>query len=115
MEISQMLLMPSIERLSEEFHELDRELVNEESEAVLQLKGIIQRKLRQLQMLKVAVSYLDNAADNNNIVPSDLHASFRRLKLELRFARRKWKRLLSNEIRFQKSQEKRVHVSTFAA
>ena len=64
-------------------------------------------------MLNLAVSYMNQPTEG--VDPKDLYASFRQLKLELRFARRKWKRLLSNETRLQKDQGKGHHVSTFAA
>ena len=103
MEISRMLLKPSIERLEEEFRELHRELNHSDlSSEALQLKNMIQRKIRQLEMLRVAVSYMNTAPDSE---PQNFQASFRRLKLELRFARRKWKRLCSNEVRFQKNHD----------
>lgn len=113
MEISRMLLKPYVERLVEDFRQIEEELEQHTTPEAAQLKALLQRKNRQLEMLNLAVSYLHH--DTPELDPKDLYASLRRLKLELRFARRKWKRLLSNEIRTQRNQDKRSHVDTFAA
>ena len=114
MEISRMLLKPFLERLEIEYRSLDLELgLHPATPEIVQLKVILHKKFRQLEMLNVSVSYMDDMP--GALDPQDLQASLKRLKLELRFARRKYKRLISNESRFRKIQEKRTHVSTVAA
>lgn len=113
MQISKMLLRPSVDRLENEFRSLDKELgVPPTTPESLELKNAVQRRIRQVEMLNVALSYLNR--DAQGMDPRELQASFRRLKLELRFARRKWKRLSAYEERIRKQQDKGLHVSNAA-
>ena len=113
MKIHTMLLEPSLERLKENYVQLRREmkLGNESSEETAQLLTYIDRRI---QFLEVLMTDLNRDWSSSTIFfhQAETH---RKLKLEFRFARRRWQRITSTESRVRRMQEKRPHVSTFAA
>lgn len=113
MEISHQILKPLIDRLESECLKFEQELNRYTSEEASQLRSFIQKKMRQLNMLKLSVSYANSLSERP--ILNDLRDTFRQLKLELRFAQRKWKRVQLGEARMRKNQEKRSRLSTFAA
>lgn len=113
MEISNQILRPLIDRLKAECQELYQQVSLHSSDEALQLKTFIQRKMRQLEMLGVSVSYASSLPEQPDLPV--LRHTFRQLKLELRFAQRKWKRVLLSEARIRRNQEKRAVVSQHVA
>ena len=114
MEISRMLIKPYLQHLKDEFKQLEEEVdTHLETSEIAEFKSILRKKTRQLEMLTLSVEYLNH--DGGALNSEDLYASFRRLKLELRFARRKWKRFMAHKSRLTKIQESKHHVSSYAA
>ena len=119
-----MLLKPHMERLVTEFHELQMDLnLHPAHEEGSLLRQFIHRKIRQLEMLHVAMAYLENNSEssiNSDVLRGqvglpDIYETYKQIKLELRFSKRKWQRILRNESRFPKTEERELHASTFAA
>ena len=104
MEVTRSLLNPYLGRLRNEYEKLEQELRLHSSEEAAEFRSLIQPKLASLQTLL-----------NGEVLQIQPQATFRRLKLELRFAKRKWQRFLCNEARVRRIEEKRNHVSPFAA
>ncbi len=113
MKISYLLLKPYLTRVEREFQDLEHQLNFHRSEETDKLILFVDHEKKELERLKQSLASFDHTTEP--VVPHDLYDQFRRLKLELRFAIRRWKRLNSNEARTKKTQEKRSHVSTFAA
>jgi len=109
MKITNQLFQPMLEKIEREYQELLGETQNYYSGETLELRGFVQKKLRQLEMVKVSLSYMQQADGD----PLDLRETLRQHKLELRFARRRWKRQLGTKSR--RNQDQRDHVPTFAA
>lgn len=117
--ISSVLLQSDITKIREEFCRLERELTFREipqcftAEAAKELKREIRDGREQTEHLKISLRLLEA---NSTLIPKQLYQNFRRLKLELHYADRKYKRLLSNEERIKKIKQRRhADVSTFAA
>ena len=113
MEISHQILKPLIGCLEKEGLQLEKEISFHPSEEGMQLKSFVQKKIRQLNMLKVSVSYANSLSEQPLL--NDFRDTFRQLKLEMRFARRKWKRLQLGAARVRRNLEKKNRFSTFAA
>src|SRR5437870_5213200 len=103
MEISNQLLKPIIEKLCDEYQELDQQLNLHLSEETRKLKNSIQKKIRQLELLDSCVSSMVKLSENNDCL--DLRNTLREFKLELRFAQRKWKRQSLYDIRINKKNQ----------
>ena len=112
MEISRTLLTPYFERLRNEFEDLDHALQLRVSVEVSELRLLVQQKIQEVDGF---LTLLNKAEGIEKTALPNFQKGFRRLKLELRFAARKWRRFLSNETRIRKTQEKRFHASSFAA
>jgi len=108
MQISDQLVKPLVERLGDEYRELDRELGQHSIEETESLKILIKKKLRYVESL------CSDDPSNRSALHGNIHHTIRKLKLELRFAQRKWRRLLLNETRFKKQDKNEVPAS-FAA
>ena len=113
MEISTQLVKPLIDRLVEEYKDLDREMTNYSSEEVDEMKTSIRKNLQQLEVLDSSMASIGPAADDSS--SDDLRDILRQLKLELRFAQRRWKRQLLNEERFKRGPEKGSFINSSLA
>lgn len=100
MEISNMLGKSLMGKLYDEYRELDQEVDVRVSSEASEIKILVREKIFQLQNLKAA-----NDAESREL--------FRKLKLDLRFAQRRWKRQVLNDVRFRKQQES--YLPTIAA
>ena len=98
MTISNALLIPGLSKLKEDFASLEQILQNESSDNALALKESIESELDALDQLNI--SLLEGKQR------TEFFESYRDLKLKLRFAQRKWRRMISNESRNRKMQEK---------
>jgi hypothetical protein len=113
MNIQKMLLEPSMMKLKEGYDELRRAIGLETSEQAASLSLYASRKIHQVEVI---LSELAAQPKNEFTEPSAAQTqAYRKLKLDLRFAQRRWQRMLSTENRLRKMHEKRPHVSTFAA
>jgi len=104
MEISNQLVKPLIERLAEEYRELEQEMTDYSSEEVEEMKTSIQKNLKQLEVLDASIASMGSESDDSTSM--DLRDILRQLKLDLRFAQRRWKRQLLNVERFKKGPQK---------
>jgi hypothetical protein len=109
MKIKRQILQPYLTRLRGDFETLGRELyARAEDERVAPLAELTREKIREIENLTLPGS--GYAEDVN-----DPFESFKKLKVDLRTAKRKWLRVLSNEARCRKLRNRRDHVTTFAA
>jgi hypothetical protein len=114
MKISNQLINPYLEKLRSEFEELDKELsLRGGAEEVVPLATMTQTKINQINELSHSVNNGTLSEKAEDV--EQFQDNFRRLKLDLRFARRRWLRLLSNEARDRKARGKRTYAATFAA
>ena len=72
-------------------------------------------RIRELCGKYSKLPYVVVESNQETVVPHELHTSSKKMKLELRFAKRSWERFNSNQERIRKMQEKRAHVAIFAA
>ncbi len=84
-----------VERLLTEYKELDTLLKLHPSDAAEQIKGYVHERMQHLDGLTRQPSLGDAAS-------SDMRATVRGLKLELRAAQRNWKRHLVTEARLRR-------------
>ncbi len=113
MKISSSLLKPYLSQLQNEFEQLFQTIGFDGDLEAIELKSDIQKHLQTLAKLKAAVMVLED--NQETLVPYELHTAYKQQRLELRFAKRTWERLLSNQERIRKMQKRRDHVATFAA
>jgi hypothetical protein len=113
MQISNQLLKPIIDRLYDEYRELNGRLVLRPSEETDKLKAFIQKKLQQLERLESEMVAVQPHAER--ALYSDWPFALRQLKLGLRIAQRRWKRILLNEVRFKKGQGKTSLMAAYAS
>ena len=113
MEINRILLQSNLDRMTKEFKDLQSLAGRHATSDSLKLSALVDRRLSQLELTRelLAAAGIPGGA----VEPADLQHAYRRLKLELRFARRRWNRILSNEARFRKIQARKIHVQSFAA
>ena len=108
MEIITCLIEPSIQQLEHDLNSLAME-VGQHRHASPEISGLFQ----QIQDKKIEADRL--LSELRTLTPSQLHENFRKLKLDSRFLRRSWLRILSNEERLKKMMARRSHVPLFAA
>ncbi len=113
MKISTLLMKPFLMQLEREFSDLEHHVLSQDGEEALELKTFIRSQQDDLRYLRDWIFRLETLGEHR--VPAEFHKLFRKLKLDLRFAHRKWLRILSNEARTRRLNERRGHVSTFAA
>ena len=113
MKISTLLLRPYLIDLQRQLQDVQQKIEGRPAEEASALHSLVYRKIKELDGLNASLASLDSRGETR--VPSNVYDSFRKSKLDLRFLRRKWLRLISNEARNRKIREKRSHVSTFAA
>lgn len=115
MKISNQLFQPTLERLDREYQQLLDETDGIYTQEALELRNFVQKKMRQLERVRVSLNYMSADADELLGGQAALRDTLRQHKLELRFARRRWKRLQISHQRLRRNQERRSHVPTFAA
>src|SRR5687767_4723279 len=113
MKISGLLLKPSLDRLEKELYDLEHHIDSDRSQDSLSIKIVLQDIKSKLQNLRMSSAYLQTQP--SAIVPADIYQDYKDIKMEHHLIFRKWRRLISNAARMKKIQEKRSHVSTFAA
>ena len=113
MKISSLLLKPNLSLIQKEFVSLKERVSFERSEEANLLRQRVEDQLNILGALLNSVNSLDHGFQGR--VPAHLFLTYKKSKLNLRIAKRTWSRLLSNESRMRKIQERRTHVTTAAA
>jgi beta-phosphoglucomutase-like phosphatase (HAD superfamily) len=114
MEISDQLMRPFINRIETEWRDLYREISDHTSEEANVLKPSIEQRMRQIERFRVSALYFEKDDTGLKEFPN-LREALRFLKLDLRTARRKWRRYLVSKVRTQKRQERAEHGVSFAA
>ena len=94
MEINRLLLKPAFQKIGEEFRQIQHRARVHGSRESLALYALIDRKLRQLELTSELLDLTESATHGLQV--RNLQDDYRRLKLELRFANRRWDRLVSN-------------------
>jgi len=115
MNISNQLFQPTLERLEKEYHQLSEDTIDTISSEATEVRNFVQKKLRQLELVRVSLGYMSSGDEELLGGQAALRDTLRQHKLELRFARRRWKRQIISQERLRKSQERRSNVPTFAA
>ena len=113
MKIHNQLILPLFQQIEEGYANLFAELSGLESDEAAELKLQLQKKSRQLELAKVALSYAETDPFGRD--ETALRNQPRQLKLELRFAQRRLKRHHVSRERTRKNKERISHVSTAAA
>lgn len=113
MKIMTVLMEPFLQQLKWELSSLEKNVGRHPSQEAAELCKVIEAKKEAADRLQALCSGLD--CGQEAVVPAELYEAFRRLKLDLRFVRRNWLKILSNAERLQKMYARRTHVSTFAA
>jgi hypothetical protein len=114
MEISNQLMRPFIDRIETQWRDLYREISDHASEEANVLKPSIEQRMRQIERFRVSAFYFEKDDTGLKEFPN-LREALRFLKLDLRTARRKWRRYLVSKVRTQKRQERAEHGASFAA
>ena len=114
MEISSQLIRPFIDKMEIEWQDLHREISGHASDEASALRPSIEQRMRQLEKFRVSVLYSTQDETDPKEFP-DLREALRFLKLDLRTARRKWRRHLVSKIRTLKRQERANHGASLAA
>ena len=113
MKISSLLLKPNLCLIQNEFVSLKEHMSFENSREASLLRQRVDDQMNALGALLHSVNSLDLGFQGR--VPAHLFLAYKKSKLNLRIAKRTWSRLLSNESRMRKIQERRAHVTTVAA
>jgi hypothetical protein len=113
MEITDQLLRPFIDKIETEWQDLYREICEHESDEASAMKPSVEQRMRQLEKFRVSAQYYEKNETGLKEFPN-LREAIRFLKLDLRTARRKWRRHLVSKIRTQKRQERATHGASFA-
>ena len=111
MTISRLLLKPHIERLKAAFQTIEKAL----DPRFVEQAELAVRVRKQLTRLDQFLASVASLTQEGSVVPPDWFETYKEIKLELRFAQRKWKLFVSNELRFRRNLKGVSHVSTFAA
>lgn len=116
MKISNQLFQPTLERLEKEYQELSEDTLESYSPEAIEVRTFVQKKLRQLELVRVSLGYMSSGEQELFGGQTALRDTLRQHKLELRFARRRWKRQTVSQQRLRRNQERSSsHVPTFAA
>ena len=115
MRITTLLMKPLLQQLEQDFSALLNEVLNQThpSDELHDFWKAIESKKREAGRLRNIFAEMDGT--HQALVPAELYDAFRQNKLDLRFLRRGWMRVLSNRERLKKMDARRMHVSTFAA
>ena len=98
MNASHVLVIPALEKLRNEFENLNREIESDPSVESLQIKKVIKNRLQKISNIRHAFDL---------IVPAELHEEYRNLKRDFRFALRKRMRMISSASRSRKLRARR--------
>ena len=113
MKISSALLKPNVTLLQLEYNKLQSQVGFDHSPEAVKLRSFIHKQLEELERLSESVSALDQTREG--VIPGQVYFHLKRAKHNLRISSRTWSRIISNEARIQKMQEKRRDVATVAA
>ena len=113
MRISSSLLKPNVSLLQLEFGKLQSRIGFESNAEATKLQSFIDKQLQELDQLSRVIVGLDQTREE--LVPNQLYSYLKKAKHNLRISSRTWSRILSNEARIQKMQERRRDVATVAA
>ncbi len=113
MEINTQLIKPLVDRLYDDYQQLAGELPLRSNEEIQKLRIFLQKKIHQIETLNTAISSL--SAEPQRPLYPNLQDQLRDLKLQLRFAQRRWQRERLNENRFRKNQRSNSLLASFAA
>jgi hypothetical protein len=111
MKITTLLMDPFLQQLEQEFSALVTEVCEHGSPEANQLCREIDQKKIEVRKLQLRFS----GQVSETVVPAEYYEDFRKLKLDLRFMRRRWLKIISNTERLKKMYARRAHVSTVAA
>ena len=111
MTINDQLMQPMLDRIEQEYKDLLEEVNDLYTEEARELRTFIHKKLRQLQMVRVSLCYMNQFDRDLERDQFNIRETLRQHKLELRFARRRWKR---QQAQFEKTGQS-SRVPTFAA
>ena len=114
MEITNQLFKPFVEKIEAEWQKLYCELANHESNEARDLRPSVLQKLNILEKIKLSAVYQEESKDSGLEFPN-LREALRYLKLDLRFARRRWTRYLVSATRTQKRRENANGVAPVSA
>ena len=114
MEIGSQLIRPFIEKMETEWQDLYREISDHVSDEATALRPSIEQRMRQLEKFRVSALYSEQDESGLKEFPN-LREALRFLKLDLRTARRRWRRHLVSKIRTQKRQERANHGASLIA
>lgn len=113
MKISSSLLKPQISEIKSEFETLSGKLSYDFStEEVARLSLFIQQELNINNQLLETVAKLE---EQQSSIPAELFGSYKKLKMNLRVAKRVWERLISNHQRSLKIQKRKQNAASVAA
>lgn len=111
MTLSSTLLKPQVSEIKNEYESLSRKLNGEISnEEMMKLNMFIQQELNLNEQLIKAVTELEEQQQAS----SELFRTYKRLKMNLRTAKRIWERLISNHQRSLKFKRKHNAASVAA-
>ncbi len=113
MKISSTLLKPNLMQIESGFLRILHQLGPQTSQEAGDLKDSIEKQLRQGHKVKTLLLSIENNPEDSLFY--ELFEDFKKMKLCLRFAERRWKLILSNEARNRKMRERLEHVAPFVA
>ncbi len=119
MKISCMLLKPDMKKLETELGRLRDSLRDYTHEEVLEIRDFVRDQENQFSGLQQAFGSLEGAfhgtVSASESSSQSVSEQFREVKMNVRLARRRFKKFLSNQSRIRKMKERRAHVGTYAA
>ncbi len=113
MEINTQLIKPLVDRLYGDYQQLAGELPLRSNEEIQKLKTFLQKKIHQIETLNSG--FVSSGSESQKVLYPSLHDQLRDLKLQLRFAQRRWQRERLNENRFRKNRQSAAFVTSYAA
>ncbi|MBN1689260.1 MAG: hypothetical protein JW893_09175 [Candidatus Omnitrophica bacterium] len=113
MNITSALIKPSIDHIEAEYKDLASKVGSDSIGEAMDLSLHIEKKLRQVQMLRKTVEFAEKTVDQP--IQEELYENVRWLKMDVKATARKWKRFLASAVRLTKTQEQQIHATTFAA
>ena len=113
MKITSVLLKPSLMEIESGFLRLITLLGAQGSDEAQDLKAYVERQLRQVSKVKTILLSVENQLESP--LSFELFEDFRKMKLRLRFAQRRWRLILSNQARSRKMRERIEHVASVVA
>lgn len=116
MQVTKMLLSYDLEKLLKDCDVLYQELKSDSQDPeVGTLVTFMDRKVRQIRGLLLTLSFLEKEKEVELVDISDIYRVFHQIKLELRFCRRKWKRIQTVGYRQRKASENEAAIVPVAA